>query len=378
MKISFVTEYDSRDVTKYSGTAYFMGKALENNSFQVDRVGPLEEFGAHYFKLKQFVYAKLFRKRHLRDREPAILKRYARQLGKILASCDSDLVFCPGTVAISYLECMQPIVFWSDATFAGMLNYYPSFTNLSTKSIINGNEMEQSALRRAKLAIYCTNWAANSAISNYDVDPEKVKVVPWGANIDIRIDRGHVLEDVKSRHSTTCKLLFLGVEWHRKGGDIALAVAEELNSQGLDTQLTVIGCQPPIKRPYPKFLEVVPFIDKSTEEGSTKLISYLAQSHFLILPTRAEASGHAFCEASAFGLPSIAAKTGGVYVEDHINGRLLGQGAAIAEYCEVIWYYFENRGDYETLSMSSFNHFAAHLNWDNSSKIVRELIEGLA
>ena len=47
-----------------------------------------------------------------------------------------------------------------------------------------GNELEQSALSRCTLAIFSSEWAANTAVQNYDVHPDKVRVVPFGANLD--------------------------------------------------------------------------------------------------------------------------------------------------------------------------------------------------
>ena len=64
-----------------------------------------------------------------------------------------------------------------------MLNFYPEFSNLCNETIRNGNGMEQAALSNCELAIYSSEWAAASAINNYQVDREKIKVVPYGANL---------------------------------------------------------------------------------------------------------------------------------------------------------------------------------------------------
>ena len=38
-----------------------------------------------------------------------------------------------------------------------------------------------------------------------------------------------------------CKLLFIGSDWYRKGGDIAVEIAGSLNAMGLKTELTMLG-----------------------------------------------------------------------------------------------------------------------------------------
>lgn len=75
---------------------------------------------------------------------------------------------------MTYLECAQPIVFWVDATFAGLRDFYPENNNLCQESIKNGNTM-QLALDRCNLAIYASHWAAQIAIDNYKINPNKVK-----------------------------------------------------------------------------------------------------------------------------------------------------------------------------------------------------------
>ena len=119
----------------------------------LDFVGPLSEKFELFFKGKQALYRHAFKRRHLRDREPTILKEYARQVSRTLRP-EQKIVFSPGTIPIAYLDCEQPIAFWTDATFGGMVGFYPQFSSLSNECIRAGHAAEGSALRRARLAIY--------------------------------------------------------------------------------------------------------------------------------------------------------------------------------------------------------------------------------
>ena len=58
------------------------------------------------------------------------------------------------------------------------------------------------------------------------MDPEKVKVVPFGANIDCNHSYEYIkkLVEFRFRNFDKCSLLFCGVDWYRKGGDIALEI----------------------------------------------------------------------------------------------------------------------------------------------------------
>ena len=109
----------------------------------------------------------------------------------------------------------------------------------------------------------------------------------------------------------------------------------------MPVHLTIIGCIPPVAI-NEKDITVIPFINKHNEEaGLTALSISSVNSDFLLLPTRAECAGVVFCEASAFGIPSITTDTGGVstYVEDGINGFALPLAARAEAYADKIEQY---------------------------------------
>jgi hypothetical protein len=65
-------------------------------------------------------------------------------------------------------------------------------------------------------------------------------VIPWGANFECNRTLDDIHTTIKAKSKRPCKLLFIGVDWVRKGGDIALRVVKELNENGLDS--TAITC----------------------------------------------------------------------------------------------------------------------------------------
>ena len=376
MKIAYTTQYNPENIKSWSGLVQYIAKSLEEQNCNLEIIAPLKEQNALLYKLKQVYYKKVLKKGYLRNRELSILKGYARQISCCLDSVDCDVVFSPETLAISFLDCLQPIVFWVDATFAGMLNYYPRFINLSEESLQNGHMADQLALDKCLLAIYSSDWAAKTVIDSYQINPNKVKVVPFGANIECNRTLDDIKALLKAKPTDCCKLLFIGVDWHRKGGAVALDVAEELNRQGLPAELTVVGCQPVVKQPLPKFVKSLGFISKSEPKGLEKINQLLSESHFLILPSRAECFGVVFCEASSFGLPSLATSVGGIptVVRNNLNGRTFSLNAEIPEYCQYISHLFENYSEYENLALSSFHEYESRLNWSISGKTVKSLI----
>ncbi|GJD16065.1 glycosyl transferase group 1 [Rivularia sp. IAM M-261] len=377
MKIAYVTTYDATDVKQWSGTGYYIPLALKNQSLSVEYIGSLRERYLLLSNVKERIYrSRFFKKRYLRDREPLVLKDYAHQVSKKLSSIDADIVFAQGTIPIAYLECNQPIVFWTDTTFAGVMDYYPGFGNFCKETIKNGHAMEQSALDRCTLALYSSEWAAKTAIEYYKINPSKVKVVPFGANIEV--DRN--IDDIKAllelRPSNKCKLLFLGVDWFRKGGDIALEVTKQLNSTGISAELTVVGCEPVVDGSLPSYVKALGFISKTTKEGRQQLDKLLAESHFLILPSRAECFGVVFCESNSFGVPCISRIEGGIpsAIKDGLNGKLFSSYADVSEYCKYISHLWSNYSQYKSLALSAFHEYESRLNWSVIGKTVKELL----
>jgi len=376
MKLTYVTTHDATDIRKWSGIVYYMPRSLQKQGILVDYIDSLKEKNEVFFKIKSLLYRAFFKKNYFRHREPFVLKNYAQQVANQLTKLTPDLVFSEGTAPIAYLECEQPVVFWTDATFAGMIGFYPGFSNLCQETIEDGNKMEKLALEKCKLAIYSSDWAAKTAIENYQVAQSKVKVVPFGANIECDRSLDDIKAIVDSRPSSQCNLLFLGVDWFRKGGDIALEVARELNQQGLNTKLTVVGCQPITNKPLPTFVKSLGFISKDSKEGRKKIDQIISDSHFLVLPSQAECYGIVFCEANSFGVPCITTDVGGIttVIKDNLNGKTFSKDAKIADYCAYISNLFTDYSQYKSLALSSFKEYQLRLNWSVAGKAVKKLL----
>jgi glycosyltransferase involved in cell wall biosynthesis len=381
MKAAYVTTYNAQDVHQWSGTGYYIARSLENQAIPLDYIGPLKDRLLHKaIRKSKRHYYELFGKRYLRDPEPLILKDYAQQVShKVSQSC-SDVIFSVTSNPIAYLESQRPIVFYGDATFAGLNSSYPHYSSqLCRETVQDWHHAEQLALQKTSLAIYASDWAAQTAIKYYKANPAKVKVVPFGANLEDNWTLEEIQAAIEMRPSHICKLLFIGVDWPRKGGDIAFRVAEMLNESGLKTELTVVGCQPVLDKPLPNFVRSLGFISKSTQEGKETIARLLVESHFIILPTRAECYGLVFCEANAQGVPCIATNVGGVptIVKGDVNGRLFDPAAEISEYCQYIVDTFADYSRYKQLALSAFNEYQMRLNWSVAGKTIKNLLMNL-
>jgi glycosyltransferase involved in cell wall biosynthesis len=380
MRIAYVTNFDARTLgvqDNWSGTGYYIAQALKHQSISLDYIGPLQDRSYLQFmgRLKSR-YHKYSGENYIKYIEPLVLRDHARQISKKLTSGKADIIFSASSDSIAYLKCDHPIVFWADATFANLIDFYPAYSNLCKESLQNAHFIQSASLEKSRLAIYSSEWAAQSAIDYYHADPKKVKVIPFGANIESNINIEDIKDLIASRPTNKCKLLFLGVDWFRKGGDIALEVAKCLNNLGLNTELTVVGCQPIAEGTLPSFVKPLGFISKSTSSGKDRINQLIAESHFLILPSKAECYGVVFCEANSFGVPCISRRVGGIptIVKDDMNGKLFDLDSDLNEYCEYIFNVFTNYTQYEKLALSAFNEYQTRLNWQVASQKVRDLL----
>ncbi len=380
MKVAYVTPFDSRTLNvqdNWSGTGYYIAQAIKKQFGSLDYIGPLEaRFPLHFVSKCKSRYYKFSGKTYIKYIEPLLLRDYAQQILEKLHSTKADIVFSASSDSIAYLECDQPIVFWADSTFANVIDFYPAYSNLCKESIETAHLIQNISLEKSKLAIYSSEWAAQTAINYYNADPKKVKVVPFGANIESRKSIDEIRASIEARPNDKCKLLFLGVDWFRKGGDVALEVAKQLNKSGLNTELTLVGCQPPDRELLPSFVKPLGFISKATSDGKSKIYQLIADSHFLILPSVADCTPIVFCEANSLGVPCISRKVGGIptVIRDNLNGKLFEKDSDITEYCEYIYNIFANYTQYKELALSAFNEYESRLNWRVAGKKVNELL----
>jgi glycosyltransferase involved in cell wall biosynthesis len=387
MKITYVTDFDVLNpaartahhpkAVGHRGRCYYAAKSLEDEQTTVQYLCPLVRKSSLFHKLKWRFYRYLLQRNYHAWAEPSVSQSYATQISNRLSYLGSDLVMAPEINLLAYLECNLPMILWTDTPYAGLLNTYGDFSQLCQETINHFTTMDRLTLHKCQLAIFPSAWAADIAINTYQVEPTKVKVVPFGANVEC--DR--TFEDIKAminaRPNNKCKLLFIGVDWVRKGGDTALNIAKKLQQDGLDVELTIVGCRPPeTEHPFPEFVRSFGFISKSTPEGLSQFNHLIAESHFLIVPSKAETYGNVFCEANSFGVPCIATNVGGIamIIRDGLNGMIFPLDASVDQYCAYIQDIFQDYAGYQNLALSSFNEYQTRFDWSAVGRSVGKLL----
>lgn len=351
-----------------------MAEALQKYYGDVHFLGPVTPQPQLLFAKALNQLTLLFLKKRFDYRHSVFLSKSYSSLFKKKLNKEFDVIVAPASsTEIGYLETKVPIAYISDSTFALSKGYHKATSDLLPVSEREGEMIEKKAIEKASFLIYPTEWAARSAIDHYKADPKKVHVLPFGANMDNMPTKEQVMS---YKRESKCRLLFLGVKWEAKGGDIAFECLKELQKMDVDATLTICGTVPPDFVSHPH-LTVIPFLDKNDPEQLHQLQQLFLNSDFLILPTRAECYGIVFCEASAFGLPSIATHTGGTpgVITEGENGFLLPFNAGGKEYAEKIKQLYDDPELYLKIRKSSRKMFEEKLNWQSWVETLKKIIE---
>lgn len=378
MRIAYVTGYDPNDVKNWSGLGVFIWKALAARGIEVELIGPMP-LPAHLRKLnylKWRYHRYVSRKFYWVEGDLTNIRALSREAGRRLQKIKPvEAVFSPTILPTAFLPGDLPLVSYSDSTLRVLYDTYPVHANMAAVNYRHAKEIELNAHRRASALVYASDWAAESARKDYAADPSKIHVVPFGANLETTPTRREVEQFIAARDRRQVRLLFLGVDWHRKGGPLALAVTRQLNQLGILAHLTVIGCSPQIELADQKIVTQFGFVKKDAA-GQAKIQAELSRSHFLIVPSVAECFGIVYCEASAFGVPSIARNVGGVAsaVRNGRNGQLFEMNDSAGQIADWIAGTFRNFEDYRLLALSAQAEFENHLNWQVAGEKLENIL----
>ena len=365
MKLAFVSLNDSTDVLQWSGLSYHIARSLERAGATLVRVGPLTHPWTMGMKLRRRWYG-LWRHAYHANLEPSALDAFGTQARAAIPGDVDAVVAVTSMIAASLDGLRAPVISWDDASPAALVDYYPEFERLSARSTRDVMAMGRRAAANVRLALYASEWAASSARSAFGLPLDRVAVVPFGANLETLPSSEEVQRAIAARPRTRCRLLWVGVDWERKRGDLVVEIAQRIAAHGIPVELTVVGCRPPGDRELPEWVQVEGFVSKRTAVGAARLAELYARAHFLVVPSNAEAFGLVYAEAAAFGVPSVATRTGGVptVVADGETGILDDPGAGAESYAGRILALMKDRPRYEAMARAAASRSATMLNWD--------------
>ena len=137
MRIGFVNRSDARDIRSWSGTLYFMAKALEKHAGEVVYLGPDTSFRSRFIRSNIHRFNRVHRffwgKPLVDDQNRLLSRSIGRFFEDRLREESCDILFAPSaSMKTAHLETSIPIVYFSDLTWETYVDYYPDYCSLSS------------------------------------------------------------------------------------------------------------------------------------------------------------------------------------------------------------------------------------------------------
>jgi glycosyltransferase involved in cell wall biosynthesis len=169
--------------------------------------------------------------------------------------------------------------------------------------------------RQAAQLLPWSSWTAESLVQDYGVDRAKIEVLPPGVDTTL----WQPSEDDHRAAQVPLRILFVGGDFYRKGGEILLAAFRMLPVDSAELHIVTRSEIEP---------EQNVFVYHGMLPNSAELIHLYQQCDLFCLPTFAEAFGIVAIEASAAGLPVVATNIGGLtdVVVEGVSGHLVEAG----------------------------------------------------
>ena len=171
-------------------------------------------------------------------------------------------------------------------------------------------DLEQEIYRNARHIFVMSDHVRRSLTEDYAIDPARSTCVFAGCNVD---PAPVTLSNDDYANQT---ILFVGIDWERKGGPTLLAAFDRVAERLPRARLIIIGSSPYATHPRVEIIGRVP-----RDEVKRRM----AEASVFCLPTRAEPFGIAVVEAFHHRLPVVASNIGAMpdLVRDGESGRLV-------------------------------------------------------
>ena len=383
MDVAFLSENPPNSMASFSGIPYFMAQSLRSAAGNLS-----------YVRTAPIDLTRMFA-------APTAGRRQLEEIGKAathaLREVRADVVVCQGSSMIPFLETDRPILLWHDSTWLSVLRM-PFDEFVYCHPLLY--EWDRRVIEKCDFVVFAADWVRDETLAYYQVDPEKIVVVPFGANIpDSRNgDREHSIDE---RLSLPCELTFIGVDWARKGLPLAHSLLNRLNLAGLPTVLNVIGCsldgQLTDRTPLidecgvhafvseeltrlrirsDKNVRVRGFLPKDRPDTYREFAETLARTSFLVHPASFECFGVALADANAFGVPVLAVDAFGpkTIVRPGVNGHLFSADDFVGKATAVVYRSFYEHETYAAEASGAVAEYRRRLNWPTSCQRVLELL----
>ncbi len=256
----------------------------------------------------------------------------------------------------------RPLLIYTDYTMLDALNEPDHDPRMfRSKTFL---QYEAALYQSAEVLATTGAHVQRTLIERYGCDPARVSTVHIGANVDV----GSV--DTSLARYDGQHILFVGVEWERKGGPAMVEAFLDLLRDYPQARLTIVGCSPAVSHPR------IAVVGRVSREA---MGAHFAAASAFCMPSLIEPLGIAAVEASLFRLPVIATRIGGFFetVTDGATGILVAPNdpAALAGAMRRL---FGDPQLAQRMGLAGFERNRGVFDWDEVGRRLRSIAPGLA
>lgn len=177
------------------------------------------------------------------------------------------------------------------------------------------------SLAQARHLVTWSTWAKESLVNDYAIPAKQITVIPPGVNLHLWPQRPDCSYVASQEEGSPIRILFVGGDFQRKGGEQLLRVFRRIRQQlgkRQKVELHLVTRQPLAP-------EAALTVYTDMEPNSDRLRTLFQQCDIFCLPTTGDCLPMVLAEAGATGLPLIATNVGAVreIVRDGETGILV-------------------------------------------------------
>lgn len=289
-----------------------------------------------------------------------------KRLGKINSELQNkklsgDFIFYFGATPWVKLKPVKPYAVYLDICFPCYLDLFLTGQKFSRSDIERISDLEFKFLSNAKHIFWGSKWAFAEARKMYKSDFIQSTILSTG---------GHVPIPEMPKMNPQKKLIFISLNFEKKGGLLAFETFKLLKIKFPELTLSIIGERPPDQILEEDRVNYVGLLDKDNDNDLKRFISEISDAFFLIHPTIMDTMGAVIAEAGYYGVPTIAPNNFGIpdLIENGKTGILVDLPLTVNKFVDGLDVYLRGPEKYNKMREDVYLYMIQNRSWDAIAK----------
>lgn len=360
-KINFITNQDLNITSGgWSGINFNIHKQLIKY-FDINYVGPIEPKMIFHQKLVSKVKRTLGLKGHFSFFSNKRLKHINKEVASKLVPTDYNFFFGQ----TPWIDCHDktPYGVYLDADFRTYLDIFSTPEQFLEKDINRIANKEEQWLQGAKDIFVGSQWAWDEMLKYYDLSEEQKVIVHTGGNVEM---------PEKDNYKGGLNLIFISLNFEKKGGFICVEAFKSTKAFFPDLTLTIIGEKPPQEVLDIEGITYVGLLRKTNALEYEKFKTIISEAFLLIHPTKMDTMGAVLIEAGYYGCPSIAPRSFGVpeLVINNETGFIVDVPFTANDFAKHIKQLIDDKDLYIEMRAKAWEYTRTKLTWESIGSLI--------